>query len=167
MVKLVCQPQSLPGSGLGEEFVFVNNRGHGYFALGTTVVDPHHFALAADTDALGQGDFRGEGESEFDGRSRCDRRIHVKADAAGTYVAGLRRFFLRAVFIVGDGDGQTEGKAASCPLFVLGFGHESSNEDCKHGVFRPVCQDCTLSAGAWPPTPCACATAGPPGLGFC
>ena len=39
----------------GQEFVFVDHRGHGHFTV--AIVDSYHFSFAAHADAFGEGDF--------------------------------------------------------------------------------------------------------------
>src|ERR1700693_2309112 len=78
-----------------QEFVFVDDRGHGYFAV--AIINPHDFPFAADSDAFGQSDFRRKGKCEFDGRPWRDGRIYVEANTSGTHVARLGASLLRSV----------------------------------------------------------------------
>ncbi len=74
-------------SGRGQELVAVDARGNPVPAIVRFYT--HYFGEASNVDVAGHGDFTGQGEDEFDGRSRREVRLNQKIEAAETDVPRL------------------------------------------------------------------------------
>src|SRR5581483_223960 len=143
-----AEARRLPsGLRLRKKFVFVYDRGNGQLARAVvTIVYTNHLAFTAHPDRLRECDLGREGQGELNGRSGRNIRIDVKAYAPRTYVPGLGGFFLHTIFRIGNRNGKTQRKTASCPLFRVGFGHRASVSSCKDAWLRSQCQVCNYSA---------------------
>ena len=120
--------------GLRKEFVLVDYGGDRHLSVWGATIDANHFALAADMNALGEGDFGGQGQSKFNGRTGFYGRIYVKAYATGTYITRLGSLLSGRSGVVVNRNRQAQGKSTSCALVLGHFGHGFPHKFVKHGV---------------------------------
>src|SRR5277367_240353 len=98
------EPEStLSPLGFREEFVFFDDRSHRHLAFGSGILNPQNLAAAADTNALGQGNFRRQRQGEIYTGPYVHGGINEKADAASAHIPRLGR--LRRGLIAGNGNG--------------------------------------------------------------
>src|SRR5215831_79871 len=111
-----------------QKLVVIDDSGHRHFAFGSAVFDPHHAPFALHADALGQSDFRREGERKSDGRAFLNYRIQVEADTACAHVPQARSLARNAVIIdiSTDADRNAQCEPSGTPFFLLGLNHASS-----------------------------------------
>jgi len=81
-------------SSRGQKFVTVDAGGNASPAV--VGFDAHNFRKASNVDIAGHSDFTGQGENEFDGRTRREVRFNQKIEAAETDVPRLSLPFVSA-----------------------------------------------------------------------
>ena len=74
-------------SGRGQKLVALDSCGHAAPVL--VGLDTNNFRKASNVDVASHGDFTGQSENEFYGRSRCEVVLNQKVEAAETDVPRL------------------------------------------------------------------------------